>query len=153
MILVDITAGFVEGNINLVVDIIESVEATRPNEVHLLCCFPGVQQIIGIFTVFSNACKSSLDAISHVEDIAIKYKWAKGLPYQERQKLRIEADIRSYEEEDYIEKIRERYRSNERDLPRHLFYIFVGIIRAIPVLGTIYSVSRLYVSDVRPLNC
>lgn len=133
-------------------DIFESIDKARPHDVDSICILPFFQQVVGVCTISSNIFKSVFDTVSHATDIAIKYKWIKGLPYEECQKLSLASVLRCCETEEYKEVVRNRFKSDERNLPRHLCYILVGIIRAIPIAGTLYSIVRFNELDVRCFN-
>lgn len=115
-----------------------------PSDIDLLCIFPGVQQVVGVSTVLANCVKSFYDVALHIHDLGVKIFG--GVSYQEWRDLNIEADLSRWEGDDENEKAAyiEKNYGEGRNLQRHLYFILIGVIRATPILGSVFSLYHFY---------
>ncbi len=88
-----------------------------------LSCWFLIQQVIGVATVLSNITK----AVGDLARIAFY-------------KINSMADSNADEE---VREIKGYLRDAEKDCIEHVTYIGIGILRAIPIIGTIYSNYRI----------
>ncbi|WP_068471265.1 hypothetical protein [Candidatus Protochlamydia phocaeensis] len=94
-----------------------------------VCIFPGIQQVVGVATILSNSVKAIYDLARAL--FTLTWKNSSALYEERAQALNAPAELK---------KIEKRILSLPGyQFELHTLYMLIGIIRAIPVLGTLYS--------------
>lgn len=120
----------------------------NPANVDFYCIAPGIQQVVGLATLISNAGKVLNDLTAHIEAFALKYFQSEKKNAFDRQRLHVFSEM-GVCEDDYVQShISSLLLDTEINLSRHLLFMGIGLIRMTPTLGTVYSAWAYYSSNL-----
>lgn len=108
--------------------------------VNKICLVPIAQQIVGVGTVLSNLVKCINDIGLFIIG-GVKHEFGMALAVLDKEK-----------EDELVRKHDKLQYKTRKHLTQHITYIGIGILRAIPIVGSVYSYRQMKADEARWLR-